>query len=197
MRGCKIIRKYLLHSPYKQVVKTMRYKLPSYTARNILKSPSISDATVGEIKHIVNHECQQLCKTTPTPSCLRVTAVKDLSVFKWEHLVEELQNTAPVLTSLLYAAAGESTQAKPSEIAVCVAASLLLRHRCQHICKLHLMVSSLLYAGHTAKRVSVYMWTMEVCGRMIGMSDQQFYHDNITIHVCVTTQYGIININFL
>ena len=51
MRGRKIIRKYSLYSPYKQVVKTMRYKQPNYTARNILKSPSISDATLGEIKH--------------------------------------------------------------------------------------------------------------------------------------------------
>ena len=157
MRGRKILRKYSLRSPYKQVVKTMRYNRPNYTARNILKSPSLSDATMDEIKCIVKHECEQLCKKTPTPSCLRVAAVKDLSEFRWEPLVKELQNTAPVLTSVLYAAAEESTQAKPSEIAVCMAASLLLRHRCQHMCKLHLMVSSLLYAGHTAKRVSVYM----------------------------------------
>ena len=155
VRGRKIIRKYSLHSPYKQVVKTMRYKRPNYTARNILKSPSLSNATMDEIKRIVKHECEQLCKTTPTPSCLRVAAVKDLTSFKWEPLVKELQNTAPVLTSVLYAAAGESTQAKPSESAVCMAASLLLKHRCQHMCKVQLMVSSLLYAGHAAKRVSV------------------------------------------
>lgn len=155
MRGRKIVKKYLLHSPYKQVVKTMRYNRPNYTARNILKSPSLSDATVDEIKDIVKHECEQLCKKTPSPSCLRVAAVKDLSLFKWEHLFEELRNTAPLLTSVLSAAAMEATQAKPSVTATCMAASLLLRHRCKHMCKIHLMVSSLLYAGHAAKRVSV------------------------------------------
>ena len=156
MRGRKIVRKYSLHSPYKQVVKTMRYNRPNYTARSVLKSPSLNSATVDEIKHIVKHECEQLCKKTPTPSYLRVAAVKDLSVFKWEPLVKELENTAPILTSVLYAAAEKSTQAtNPSEIAVCMAASLLLKHRCQHMCKIHLMVSSLLYAGHAAKRVSV------------------------------------------
>ena len=110
---------------------------------------------MDEIKHTVEHECEQLCKKTPTPSYLHVAAVNDFSVFKWEPLVKELENTAPMLISVLYAAAEKSTQVtNPSEIAVCMAASFL-KHRCQHMCRIHLMVSSLLYAGHAAKRVSV------------------------------------------
>ena len=116
MRGRKIVKKYLLHSPYNEVVKTVCYNRLNYTARNILKSPSLSDATFDEIKHIVKYECEQLCKKSPSPFCLRVAAV---TVFKWEHLIEELRNTAPVLTS---AVAMEATQAKPNVTATCMAA---------------------------------------------------------------------------
>ena len=155
MRGRKIVRKYLVHSPYKDVVKTLRYKRPKYTASCILKSPLLSDATVNEICCAVKHECALLCKKTPSPSYLRVPAIKDLSTFQWESLIEELQSTAPVLMSVLSAAAQESTEAKPNVIAVCVAASLLLKHRCKHMCKVQMMASTLLYAGHAAKRVCI------------------------------------------
>ena len=86
----------------------MHYKRPNYTARNVLKSPSLSNATMDEIKRVVKHECE-LCKTTPTPSCLRVGAVKDLTSFKWESLVKELQNTARVDISLVCCCWGINT----------------------------------------------------------------------------------------
>lgn len=50
MCGQRRVRKYLVHSPYKGVVKTMRYNRPNYTARRILKSSILSNATVSEIK---------------------------------------------------------------------------------------------------------------------------------------------------
>ena len=154
IRGRKIVRKYLVRSPYKQVIKTMRYNKPKYTARRILKSPKLNDATVDAIKQTVKHECELLCKKTPVPSCLRLSSIKDLSSFQWEALIKELQSTAPVLTSVLSAAAQVSMQTKPNMMAVCVAASLLLKQRCIHLCKIHMIVSSLLYAGHAAKKAS-------------------------------------------
>lgn len=155
MRGKKILRKYSIHSPYKGVVKTMRYGRPKYTARHILKSPSLSDATVIEIKCIIGHECELLCKKTQS-SYLRVLDIKDLCEFKWKSLIEQLQSTAPVLTSVISAAATRSsTENKSSMVAICVVAALLLKHRCKHMCKIQMIVSALLYAGHAAKRVSI------------------------------------------
>ena len=136
----------------------MRYNRPKYTARRFLKSHLLSNAAVNGIKGIIKHECELLCKKTPSPSYLRVSAIKDLSTFKWESLFEELQSTAPVIMSILSAAAQESTEAKPNTVAVCVVASLLLKHRCLHMCKVQMIVSSLLYAGHASKKVSV-VWS--------------------------------------
>lgn len=152
MRGRQIVKKYLVRSPYKEVVKTIRYGRPKYT---VLKSPLLSDATVSEIKRVINHECELLCKKVPSPSYLRVSSIKTLSTFKWECLIEELRSSAPVLMSIISAGTQESTEAKPNVVAQCVMASLLLKHRCKHMCKVQMMVSILLYAGHAAKRVSV------------------------------------------
>ncbi len=49
MRGKQILRKYRVHSPYKRVVKTARFKQPSYTARTLFKAPILRDATLKEL----------------------------------------------------------------------------------------------------------------------------------------------------
>lgn len=133
----------------------MRYGRPNYTARRILKSPLLSDATIAEIKRTIWHECDLLCKKTQS-SHLRVLNIKDLYEFKWEALIEQLQRIAPVLTSVLSAAATRSsTEKKSNMVAICVVAALLLKNQCKHMCKVQMIVSSLLYAGHAAIKVSI------------------------------------------
>ena len=150
MRGRRIVSNYYVRSPYKRVVKTMRYKMPKYTARSILKS-GLSNATLTEVNRIVQHECELLCKKIPTPSYLRVSDIKDLSTFKWEVLMAEISSIAPTLTSILSAAA----QRSQSEIVhICMVVAVLLKFRCKHMCKVQLIVSTLLYAGHAAKKVN-------------------------------------------
>ena len=155
VRGKQILRKYLIHSPYQGVVKTMCYGRPKYTARRILKSPLLSDATIAEIKRTIEHGCINLCKKTE-PSYLRVLDIKDLCEFKWEAFLEQLQSTAPVLTSIISAATRSSAEikSKSNMVAICVVAALLLKYQCKHMCKVQMIVSALLYAGHAAKRVS-------------------------------------------
>ena len=153
MRGRKLIRRYQVHSPYKRVVKTMRYNKASYTARKLLASATLCDATITEIAHTVKRECIQLCKTVPSPSNFCVKTTSDLLKFDWEPLLQELETSVPVLTSILKAAAEGSGHRKLDPAGLVMAASILLKSRCQRMCKVQMVVSSLLYAGHASKKV--------------------------------------------
>ena len=114
----------------------MRYMRESYTAQKILKSPTFCDATIQELMHTIRNECATLCKKTPSPSYFRVSTINDLFQFDWEPLLQELREKAPLLTSVLKAAAERSNR-KPADVPVVgMAAAILLKSRCMHMCKI-------------------------------------------------------------
>lgn len=61
--------------------------------------------------------------------------------------MKELQRTAPVFTTMLEAAAA-SSHAKPDSGLICMVGAILMKSRCKHMCKMQMVISSLLYAGH-------------------------------------------------
>ena len=69
-------------------------------------------------------------------------------------MIEELQHKAPVLVAILEAASKTSVKNKQNKALICMAGAILLKSRCKHMCKLQLVISSLLYAGHASKRVN-------------------------------------------
>ena len=150
MRGRQIVRKYLIHSPYKEVVKSMRYNKLQYTARKILKSPEISKGMITQLTRTIKHECEMLCKVVPAPSLFRAKSTNDLLHLNWKPMIEELHRTAPVLIAILEGVAGGSN----SKQIIGMVAAILLKSRCKHMCKVQMVISSLLYAGHTSKRVN-------------------------------------------
>ena len=131
----------------------MRYRKANYTARKILKSPIINTATVNQITQEVKHECERLCKLVPSPSMFRVKTVNELLSLDWDVMVCELRRVAPVFTSMMEAAAS-TTSSKVNPAILCMAGAILLKSRCKHMSKIQMVVSCLLYAGHTSKRVS-------------------------------------------
>jgi hypothetical protein len=42
-------RVFYLHTPYKQVVKALRYNRPGYSTRIFLKSPALREAVLNEV----------------------------------------------------------------------------------------------------------------------------------------------------
>lgn len=134
----------------------MRYNQVKYTASKILKSPEISQATIGHLTHQIKHESEMLCKLVPIPSKFRVKSINDLLNLDWELMMKELQRTAPVLTTMLEAAAA-SSHAKPDSGLICMVGAILMKSRCKHMCKMQMVISSLLYAGHASKRVSLHV----------------------------------------
>lgn len=158
MRGRKIVRKYLIHSPYKPMVKSTRYKRPTYTARTLFKNPTLRDATLQEVINVVRRECDHMCKVTPSPSMLRSSTIDSMKEIQWKSMLDDMKARAPVLLSILSAAAsrrlGGTTKAPPPGI-IAMAAAVLLKSRSNNICKVQAMIGALLYAGHASKRVCI------------------------------------------
>ena len=149
MRGRKTVRKYLIHSPYKPLVKTTWYKQPAYTARALFKSPSLQEATLKEVTCAIRKECEM---QLPSPSLLRSSSIKSLLEFSPRDIQKELGAKAPVLLAVLKAAAS-SCRSEPTHSVVAMSAAVLLKSKSQNMCKLQAVVSSLLYAGHSSKKV--------------------------------------------
>lgn len=149
MRGKQILRKYLIHSPFKSLVKTARYKKLKYTARRLFKSEGMHEATMGEVLRVIRTECELLCKRAPSPSQLRTSSVDSLAQFRWDEVEQELSTKAPTLLSVLRTAA----RSEATNPAIVMAAAILLKSRSLCMCKLQTIVASLLYSGHASKRV--------------------------------------------
>ena len=146
------MRKYLIHSPFKPLVKTTRYKKPAYTARALFKSPSLQEATVKEITSTIRKECEMLCERLPSPSLLWSSSMESLLKFSPRDVLKELSAIAPVILAVLKAVAS-SCRSESTQAVVAMAAAVLLKSRSQNMCKLQAVVSSLLYAGHSSKKV--------------------------------------------
>ena len=84
MKGRKIVRKYCVHSPYKHIVKSTRFKTPCYTALTLFKS--LSDATICEVLKVVRHKCESMCNVVPSSSLLRSSSVAELKEMEWKSI---------------------------------------------------------------------------------------------------------------
>ena len=146
MKG-RFVRKYRIHTPYKGVVKSLRYN----TARTILRSSALHKPTITEISRAVKEECEKLCKTKPFPSKFRVKRTRDLVDMDWVSMQLEINRVAPVLTSVLTAAGSN-----PDPAFLCMICGILLKSRCKHMCKVQMLVSTILYAGHASKKVRIF-----------------------------------------
>lgn len=153
MRGRRIVRKYLIHSPYKPMVKSARYKKPTYTARTLFKNPTLRDATLQEVINVVRRECDTMCKLIPSPSMLHSSTIDSMKEMQWQPILDDLKVRAPVLLSILSAAASRRLGGGTNPANIAMAAAVLLKCRSNNVCKVQAMIGALLYAGHASKRV--------------------------------------------
>ena len=140
------------------MVKSTRYKRPTYTAQTLFNNPTLCDATLQEVINVVHRECDRMCKLTPSPSMLRSSTIDNMKEMQWKSILDDMKARAPVLLSILSAAAsrclgGTTNAPPPSNIAM--AATVLLKSRSNNICKVQAMIGALLYAGHASKRVCI------------------------------------------
>ena len=78
----------------------------------------------------------------------------DICSFRWEELQQQLQEKAPVLSTLLHACIPSTSSFNPHAIVgLCV--SILAKARRPAACLLQRLVLLVLYAGHAGKQVSI------------------------------------------
>lgn len=99
------MKRYNVKSPYKRIVKSLRYPRPGYTARKCIQVPALKKATLQEVLKVIKLESTALAKRQPKPSMLRVRSLKQLTTFKWSDLMTYLKQKAPTLLSIIEAAA--------------------------------------------------------------------------------------------
>lgn len=147
---------YGVRTPYKKIVKCIRYRNPGMLARSVLKVPAVSDATKREFMKIVRKESALLCTKG---SLLRVTSAESLLRFKWSMLAEQAEKYAPTLTSIVTAIVQPSRnfcRKRASRLAaVGTGLAVLLHEKCHSLCLPQTLNSIAMYAGHSPKQVSI------------------------------------------
>ena len=152
-KGRAVVRRYQVTTPFRRMVKSIKYRKPQYTARTLLKAPALRDATLREVINVVKHECKTICRKSPSPSLLHTTSVHSLKETDWAEIMHELHERAPIFTSILESASNCS-RAQTSQFPMLVmAAAILLKARSKKMCRVQTLVSSLLYSGHSSKAV--------------------------------------------
>ena len=149
VRGKKLVRTFGVHSPFKKLVKSTRFKQHDYVARTIWKTPVMQSSLVRIVSNSNKMECKLLCKKRPSSSVLRTASIQK---FEWGAVIDELESRAPTLLTVLKAAANNSSS-NVKWPAVVMAAAVLLQSRSKDMCSIQQLISAVLYAGHSSKKV--------------------------------------------
>ena len=130
--------KMLLRGTYKQI------------ANAAWKNEKIRKELMQLVRKEVERECTHLC-SKKDPSCLRKTSREDMLAFSMDKLALELENRAPVLHSVLSAAAinrrsrAETTTPATRFGAVGMAAAVCLRNRSRYMIAVQFLITNFLY----------------------------------------------------
>ena len=122
----------------------------------ILADTNLRDKVLAAIIGELMQECDHLCGKKSMVSILRKSKPDDLLQFSWEELQSEWKREAPTLYRVLEAVATPRLADKLSEDrlpAMCVAGSILLRSRNQHMSAIQQLIGLILFHGNVRKQV--------------------------------------------
>ena len=145
-------RKYILTPSRKKIVKAVARKSMQSMARECFKEPRSRAYLVKYVGMIVRNELKSMC-SDKTNSVLRADPTIELKVFKWDTLLAELSQNAPVFLSLLHAATHTRRNRENKSAVIGLCAAVLIKHRFQKMNVVQKLISLILYAGHSGKKV--------------------------------------------
>lgn len=144
-------------------------------AQTVVASKELCRLVTEALLKKVKMECEVLCSTL-SKSKLHLSSPEDLTKFDWKDVAYELQQKAPTFLSFL------TKVASPSRLrnrhkgatedslhpAVCIAAAVLLKQRCERMCALQHLIGIILFHGNASKQV--------YCTYMISITLQHNYY---------------------
>lgn len=128
-------------------------------AQAVMKSDKLSCILVDLVLKQLQDECKQLCSCS-RKSILRKLSPEDLQDFNWLSIAWELKQEAP----LLFAISAAGAPARPCNVykgatevscypALCTAAAIFLKERCQFMSALQHFLGVILFHGNASKQV--------------------------------------------
>ena len=120
----------------------------------------IKNAVIHQLLVKLNDECTNLCRKSVI-SPFRTIPVDQMASFKWKDMVEELQQRAPILFTVLQSVASRNDHRNTVKTTtahypgICSAAAIILKERNREMCGLQSIVSLLMYSCHAEKQVHV------------------------------------------
>ena len=121
----------------------------------------VTDALLKKIKA----ECEVLCSTL-SKTKLRLSSPEDLTKFDWNDVAGELQQKAPNFLSFLTTVAAPKRRSRNRHKgitteclypAVCTAAAVLLKQRCEGMSALQHIIGTMLFHGNASKQVFIIL----------------------------------------
>lgn len=151
-------------------------------AQAVMRSSEVSCIVVDLLLKELQGECEQLCSSS-RKSILRKSSPEDLQSFNWLSVSHELKQEAPLLIAFLSAAGApprprnihKGATAESRYPALCTAAAVLLKERCQFMNALQQLVGIILFHGNASKQVSTIQGQYDIVYTPIISSIQTLF----------------------
>lgn len=125
-------------------------------AKKSVQNPTARKAVVNSIGSILNKEVTAMC-SNKFPSVMRCKP-KQISVnINFTSIIKELESQAPTLLSIMKSCLKTKTPRGNVSLVVAMITALICKHRRSSCSLLQRVVSLILYAGHSAKQVYLYI----------------------------------------
>ena len=145
----------------KQIAKAIARGSRLAIVSHCLQDPVVRKHIISRVGKMVQSEIATLC-SDGCNSVLRRHSKEQLLKFKWEDVSLEMQQHAPILLSLLYAATHTRRNRPNQEAVIAMCTAMLCKLRRPDMSAAHKTLSLILYAGHASKQV-VYGLHIRTC----------------------------------
>ena len=147
-------KSYIMTPKRKQLCRPLARGSRCSFARKCLKDKSICKYIIKGMGASLRHEIARLC-SDDTSFILHAKTSSSLKEFQWEKLLTEAKELAPTLIQILYSCTKTKTPRKNQNDIIGVLLAIMCKHRRPVSSLFQRLVSLILYAGHSSKRVSM------------------------------------------
>lgn len=119
-------------------------------AKECLENEKVKKYLLVKIGTMIKKEIKTL---SSFDSILKSQSLDHLMNFKWELIINELQQKAPIFLSFLKVATKTHTKRANKDAVICMCVSILLKYSFKELNLVQKLISLILYWGHASKRL--------------------------------------------
>ena len=128
-------------------------------AKAALLVEGVKEAIIQHLLGTLNVECNKLCRKKQPSSLFRKIPIEKLAMFKWQEMVMELEQDAPLLLDIIHCLVARNDRRNKCKVGaahnpgICTAVAVILKERNREMCGLQSFLSLLMYSCHCEKQV--------------------------------------------